>query len=313
MPDAIETQADIEPVSLQSLSIEELEAQMAKMEGNTTASEDPDETPEPDEEQEEETPTESDQAQPEYAFTLGDEAFTADQLAEMIPKAKDYTKKTQELAAQRKEVEQLKQVTDTWNSQPEMRPVILQHMAQQLTPEQRAQIGLGVSSPSTQTADPDIDLDELTDNEQAIYLKGQREIATLKAQLSEVSPLLGQLKQMVEQQAQEKTISLAAQQAANALNMELGVTGITPESVAAAMKETGLQDAEAAWLKVNRKSLLTAGVKQGVQQAVVNKPNAPGKSGTRTFDPYATDADGKFLYTGDEAARMIAKGWTPKG
>lgn len=227
--------------------------------------------------------------QPEPTFTFNDREYTQSELAELVNKGEDYTRKTQDLARQKQEVEPLAQIMQAWNHpDPTTRDKARREVALFLAQEAGVSIPQQNSMSNQQGTQPE-NWDEMTVGERALY---QRNLA-LEQRLSQVTDQLGQLHQGYQQTAQQQQQEYLIGSAVKSL-ADSGYQA-TPEQVRAAVMQTGIHDPEAAFLKANKATLAAARVSR-------EKPDAAG-SGPKTFDPTNMEAS--------EIIRRMTQGETP--
>ena len=221
----------------------------------------------------------------------------------------DYTKKTQEVSERAKKIENLELWADAWDNRPDLRPVLLQQLAQ----DAGVQVQIGGTSqptalqPQTQhgdarwgaynPGDPDPEWQQRGYSSEAeLYL--HRQNLMIADQLKKVEQFIGQT-------AAEKEREIQATKAAAEIAATYGIEGVTPELVKAAMQQTGLNDPEAAFLKANAKTLL--GQAAPKTQPAATKPQAPSSTRGRVFDPNDPNLNA------DDIVRLMASGYTPVG
>lgn len=222
---------------------------------------------------------------------VGDREFDPTELDALVSKGQDYTRKTQELADQRRQLQSdqeelgsLRQLNDLWKVNPQ---AVVQTLAQQ------AGVQIGSNKPEV----PD-DWETWTANEKRLYGELQGANATIaKAQgtLESVQRFMGEV-------AQKDRISGQAGVAQNKLKADLGID-VTRDELMEAVRKTGINDPEAAWLKENSTALLKAATARATSQAVLDKPNTP-DAGSQTFNPFKGDVTNT-----DEMLEMFRKGF----
>lgn len=105
----------------------------------------------------------------------------------------------------------------------------------------------------------------------------------LRKQLDQVSGTLAEIRQHLADQHEQVRVSSAVQNAVESIEQEYGVAA-TPKQIQQAMQQTGIKDPEAAWLKVNAKTVVKAQAQNAAQSAGRPKPVLPSDGG-KTFDP----------------------------
>lgn len=216
----------------------------------------------------------------EPTVEIDGETFSLSEAKELLSKGKDYTKKTQTLAQEREQQKAYIELGRMWDQHPEMRPAILKELQGQ------------VAMPEPETEPEDFEM--WSEGEQAVYRENQQ----LKQQISEVSAFMHDMKRyMADQQLSSRAQTLAAQMSAT-----YGIP-VSDQEIRAAMRETQINDPEAAWLKVHHKKLLGVAKVAGIKEGSKTMPLAP-KSATKTFT--LDDVDGSI----DGAMAKISAGYT---
>ena len=244
-------------------------------------------------------PTQGETPQTTQEIELDGEKIPFDQLKELVSKGKDYTRKTMELSDQRKQLEQeaerVKWVRDleaAWNSGQEGKTKLIEALMKEAG-----------YTPAQQSALPQVDMDDMSDEAKFIFQSLKQENQKLQAQLSHVTQQSTQALSKFEEYIREQQGTDAAQVAAANIKEEFGAE-VTPADLRKLSKDTGISDYEAAWLKANKEQVKKGLFKAGHQQGQRAKPNSP-TGQTRTFDPDATGM------TADKILQNLMKGYQP--
>lgn len=244
---------------------------------------------------------------PPESLRFGDEELPYSEVQELVSKGKDYTKKSQALAEERKEVEAWIGLRDRWNQGPAEQAELVKQLA--------ALAGVQVPAQDTQSNTEldnygnQVDWEDMTDNERHLYAMARRQEAAFEAKFAKLDPLLKELHGVIGRQHEAEQRDTKATEAQAVLRSDLGVE-VTAESIRNAMETTGLDDPVAAWLKANMKDFAKAQAAKGAS-AVKAKPNTPGQTGGRTFDPDKKNADGQYVYSPSRVAELIERGYSP--
>lgn len=241
--------------------------------------------PAPTEQTEAETPTEG-------TIRIGEREYQPSELAELVSKGEDYTRKTMALADERKNLEADAQTARELR-QALKDPVKLREFRDYI--DSIAGGSQPASSPSPSVGLPP-NWEEWTDNERELYQENQH----VKAQLAQLGSTLKEVREHLAGQTQRDQRSLAAREAAEALSTEWNVQ-VTADQVLEAMIATKLDDPEAAWLKANKASIQNAMARPA---PAAKKPNTPGTRG-KTFDASHMSAD--------EIRSRMSRGEIPTG
>lgn len=295
--------------SVSDLSDEQLAAALAEMENEEDNTIDEEvELPEDDlETTEPETEDTPDWTPPEQ-LKIGDEFIPWNEAQDLISKGKSYTQKTQQLAEERKELEPWLQVQSEWNKGAEAQKALIKQFAEHSGFKLVDASTPDTSNPILDAYGKEIDFEDMSENEKHLYAKNQRLQAEMDSRFAALDPLLKEIHGVVSRQVQAEQRDLQATQARESLKLSVGVDA-SIEDIRKAITETGIQDGEAAWLKVNAKNLAKA-VQAKTPEKIV-KPNSPGTSGGKTFDPDKRDAQGKFVYSPEQAFKLIQQGYSP--
>lgn len=253
-----------------------------------------------------ETPAESGVATVE----IDGESFTVDQLREFKAnglRASDYTRKTQELAEQRKRTEQFETLMDAWENKPEARGLILQALAEE------AGMSLGNQPAPRQTqapANPQTGLlgrydptDGRDEWEQRGYASSNE--LMLHQQNINLASALGKMENYISSQIADREADTTSARAVAEIEGQLGLTGVQASAVREAMKVTGISDPVGAYLKVHAKDIIALAKGVAPASKPVAKPSSPPAGGARTFNV------NDFVDDPDLIARLMAKGMVP--
>lgn len=269
---------------------------------------------------------ESDDSQTSSSFVdIDGEQIPVDEAKKLLSMGRDATKKWQEASEMRKSAETLMEqytwVQDmqrAWLSGPEGQRQVIDILAAEAgyTPAVgNAQAPGNNQAPgtsSTKLEDYGLSDSDLSDEGRALFqivknLEAQN--AHLMGQNQALTKTLKTFESYVEdQRADSSTQQIAAQ-----IRAEFGAE-VTSAQLRQLVKDTGINDPYAAWLKSNARNLFknsgapasnnnkAQGNQQGSGRTQQPKPNAPGGHG-KTFNPND--------YTPDQTLRMLIKGYQP--
>lgn len=257
--------------------------------------------------EEEQTVNEETTAEVPPVFNIDGEEITLDQIKEWKAdglRQADYTRKTQEIAEQRRQIEAMAQnpaevVLNAINTLP---PDQRRQMAAEFAQMQGLNVvgfaptpgQTGVSA--TQGAIP-ADWDDWTPNEQRLWLEKE----AIGNQLKQLGGALGEIKGFIQTQREEATLAQAANAATQTIKEQTGAD-VSASELADLVKRTGIKDPVAAWWSENGPKVARGAFKQGAQTAA--KP-APAGGQSKTFDPF------DMSLSDVEVLRMIDQGYTP--
>lgn len=208
----------------------------------------------------------------------------------------DYTRKTTEIAEQRRQLEAA--INDPIGT--------IMRALETLPPEQKAE-GLRQLAQST-----GVDLtpvkeqlppnwEYMTENEQFLYQQNQRAEQAARAEIAELKNILKQVTETVT--TQQKQSILMDQAEAAALKFQADGLTVNREAILKAVKESKIEDPERAFWAVHGPEIARGAFRKGVQ-TVKEKPDTPTTAG-KTFDPRD-----KSL-TADDFERLLRAGYTP--
>ena len=194
------------------------------------------------------------------------EQLTQEQFVERMSKGKDATKKWQQAAQLKAEAESVKEQAEQWNQ--------LETVFTQFGPEKAiAMLAQSYNVANPATSQPQVDLEDFSDNEKMLYAQLQQAEAKMKqfeANNKQLTSVLNSLDEYVkEQRVGETASSIAA-----AIQAEYGVQ-VTPSELRASVERTGINDLTASWLKENASALVKKTFVKGHNQAAAPKPNSP--------------------------------------
>ncbi len=224
-------------------------------------------------------------------WELDGELIPQEQAREWLSKGRDATRKWQEAADLKREAEaQLQRVQwadeleRIWSSGPEGQRRVIEGLQQQAgyQPTTQTQQELGIAQ------------DELSD--EGRFLLQQN--TALKQELNQTRQQMAKALESLEQYVGEQRTGDQAAQTAARLKSEWGVD-VQPSQLREAVKRTGIQDMEGAWLKENKALLRTA---PGAAPQV--KPNTP-QGHDKTFDPNSPEM------SADRMFNLLLKGYQP--
>ncbi len=195
---------------------------------------------------------------------IGDAEYDPEELAELVSKGSDYTRKTQELAEQRRRVEEYAKVADFFESlPPEKQQAALKALQtavmdqpQPAEPEKRYSEKLRES--------------QYEDDIVEAFSYVEQQNAQLRQQMAEIMRVIPEVKAFV----QETKGDAEARAAAEQLKAEFKVD-VSPSELRKLQKETGIQDMEAAWLKANKEGLIKGAFRQGHREGQKARPLTP--------------------------------------
>lgn len=190
--------------------------------------------------------------------------FTRQELAELVEKGLDYTKKTQQLAEERRRLRELEELYEVYSSLDEAaRQRVVETLSQTASPAQETSL-----SEQLRAAGYDEDyvaaIEALEGTNRGLRQKVDEMERLLKTVLPEVQQIVSEVRGDVE-----------AKEASARIKAELGID-VPPEELRRAQQETGLQDLEAAWLKVNKARLVAGAFEAGHRQGRKTRPVSPG-------------------------------------
>lgn len=224
-----------------------------------------------------------DQAEPEPQPTVIEVEGQKLSVDDILKMRAESTQRFQEASNLKKEVEPMAQILGAWNhpdpsQRAQARRIILQTLSEDA--------GANFSAPA-QTTPPDFS--DWTEGEKQLHARN----VALEQKIEQMGGMMQQLFQGFQQNAQQQQFDYATQIAVKSLAAD-GIQA-TPEQIVAAVKATGIQDPEAAFLKANKATL---------KNAVVTKEKPEGSSSApRTFN--ADDPK----YTADDIYRRLEAGW----
>lgn len=240
----------------------------------------------------------------EPTIEIDGEKYTLEELREMRSKSTDYTKKTMDLAEQRKALEPVVQLQNYLNELPQDAQEELFAFARQIDEQVKQGIPVRQAAGQAPAPAPDpvsiqldgIKEDELSDEGVAL-LKLTRSIAAARAQdqatiqqlranIQELAGVLPEVKGYIQDAQVDKEATLTAAQIKKEWSVE-----VTPQELRQWAKDTGISDLEAAFLKVNKQALAAGTFKKGHQEGSREKPRAPGRQAGRVVDTSKMSAD----------------------
>lgn len=215
---------------------------------------------------------------------VGDKEYTLDELSEYVSKGQDYTKKTQQLAEERKTLSEKAQLYDrfleSWETDPHSTLQELERLANQVRPR---------DTRGRFQAMPEIDPETMTENERALYERTK----SLEAALERAGGAL----EKAEYVAKSVQMDRAAQKAALDIQAEYGIQTNALELLAL-MDKHGVSDPMKAWKIENFDTVKETAVKAGQVAASKPKPNM-GQAADQKIVPF------------DNWARRNREQWTP--
>jgi len=198
------------------------------------------------------------------------------------------TEKFQEAARIKEEFGPAKEFFDMWEQGPEAQKRIIEELQKMHT--------AAVGQPNQATVAQNVDLEDMTDTERALYAQIQAMQAQLTQFTQSVSPVITDLRGFVDgEKTSRKTL-----EAVREIKAKHGID-FTPEQVMQ-FTENGITDPVKAMDFI--KPMLGKAFNTG-QQAAVQKPAAPSGHGGRTFDASSSEI------SGDEAFKLMMKGYVP--
>lgn len=227
------------------------------------------------ESQEEEAQEQEQEESTPQRIRLGEQEFDPEELADLVEKGRDYTRKTQALAEERKAIEPIKEVYETF---------------MKLSPDQQQRVVAAINgSPGgNDTPMPTGIAQALKDaNYEDDIVAAFAAIEQRNQQLETiVSSILPEFKNFV----REVRGDTEARTVSERMQAEYGIT-VKPEDLRKAQAETKIEDLEAAWLKANKAALLSGAVKARAKPGP--KPRTP-EGESKGFDIGNATADEIF-------------------
>jgi hypothetical protein len=271
------------------------DAALAAIEVDEDVENDPEEPEEP-----EAAPEEEPEGEPApTTIDLGDgTSVPLEELKAGYLRQSDYTRKTQEVSQQRTQLEPLIQAAEILTGNDQAAKIALARQVAESVGLKIVDDGLpGMPRQQTQPDMPE--WDDMTETERFLYMQNH----SLQSKLNEALPILQRTHEFIRGQEQAKQVSAASLAASQSLKESLGV--VVPDSeLAEAVRATGIQDPEAAWLKLNKGRIAQGFKAEGIAQGVKAKPMTPDMGGGKTFDPSGLSAT--------QIQQMLMKGYQVK-
>lgn len=221
------------------------------------------------------TPGSDDSGADEPTYDVGGTSYTASELTELIGKGQDYTRKTQDLAEQRRELASDLALAENIKNWAESDPRALLEYVQTLTGQQ--------------SISEDVEeFEYLSDGERILHQQNQALERKLAA---------------MEQQMANLAAGMTAGSVVDQIKSKYGLE-VTSRDVQRAMQETGLRDPIKAFAAHRTDDIVAAAQKAAIAK-VKTKPFTP-TSDANTFNP-----DDPNL-TADEIFRLMSNGAVPK-
>lgn len=222
-----------------------------------------------------ETPDNDEPGADEPTYDVGGISYTASELNELIGKGQDYTRKTQDLAEQRRELASDLALAQNIKNWAENDPRALLEYVQSLTGQQ------GIQEEAEE-------FEPWNDNERILRQQNQaleRKVDAMEHQMANLA------------------VGMTAGGVVDQIKVKYGLE-VTPHDIQKAMQETGLRDPIKAFAAHRTDDIIDAAQKAAVAK-VKAKPFTPG-SDANTFNP-----DDPNL-SADEIFRMLSNGAVPK-
>lgn len=232
--------------------LKELEDTLQDQDDDPLLSEEEDAGPEADESEEQEGDT----------VKIGDLELSRDELLDLVEKGRDYTRKTQQLAEERRRFREVAELYETFNSLPD--------------DQKQAVVDAIIERASQREGGVARQLREYGYDEDFVRVVEDIEDrnAKLMAKVAALENTLARLLPEFEGFVKEVKGDVEAQEAAKRIAEELGVE-VSPEELRAAQAKTGLDDLEAAWLKLNKAKLVAGAFVKGHKAGSVRRPISP--------------------------------------
>ncbi len=192
----------------------------------------------------------------------GDLRLRPEELRDLVEKGLDYTRKTQQLAEERRRFQELEQLYEVYSQlDDEARNAVVEAVRRTAQPEE---VPL---SQQLRAAGYDEDYVQAIEALEARNMSLAQKVTQLEASLSGMLPELQAIIQEVKGDAE-------AREVAARMKASMGIE-VSPEELRAAQEATGIQDMEAAWLKANAKNLVAGAYRSGHQTGRRARPVSP--------------------------------------